>query len=287
MKIFAYFVLGFMLVALFGLFFNSGISARNDKYIKEVVLTEKGENTLENNKDPLFVERLFSLKDFMYNKTIVGTIVYSKTVIIDNQSVDIDINIDIYQTMPLMFDDKIKYYFHGIVNEFKSSLETTPYLTIIGYYENNITASSNEAAYVVKDLDFPIFGLNNTVTSNKLNKLNTAVFTYKNVELFELVLNEANGLETQFVLSEFENYPSDLNHFYDTVTKTLTVRSGGFLKPTKEQLLTLNESNYNYHIFEGQDQYNYLIWIYMGIYVVIVGVIISAIFIRKRIKKNA
>lgn len=287
MKIFAYFVLGFMLVALGGLFFNTGISARNDKYIKEIVLAEKGENTLENNRDPLFVERMFSLNNLMYNKTTVGTITYTNTVTIENTEVDLNITIDLYQTMPLMFDDGIRHYFHGVVSEFKSSLEDEPYLTIIGYYERDIKVGNNSVLYRVNNPNFPVFGLNHTITSSEVNKLNSAVFTYRDIKLFEIVLNESQNLETKYYLADFENYPTDLNHFYNTVNETLTVRSGGYQMPDEAQLQILNDNNYNFHIFKGQEQYNYLIWVYMGIYLVIVGVVLYFAVIRKRIKKNA
>src|SRR5690554_2592219 len=182
MKTYSYFILIIMMIILGGLFLNSGISARNDKYINDVILAEKGGNSLENNKDKLFVERMFALNSLIYNENIVGTIDYNNTISIDNMLVDVSISIDIYQTMPLIFDDNIKYYFHGIVNEFTSSLEDNPVVTIYGYYEENLGYDSNYVAYQVNNFDFPIFGLNNTITNSKVNHLKTAVFVYRNVE---------------------------------------------------------------------------------------------------------
>lgn len=286
MKIFTYFIVGFFLVALGGLFLNSGISARNERYINEVVLAEKGENTLENNQNPLFVERMFALNNLIYNETIVGTINYSNTVTINNEPVDINISIDIYQTMPLMFDDKLKYFFHGVVNEFKSSIEDNPNIRIYGYYERNVTAYDNYIYYNVENPNFPLFGLNNTITRNEVNLLETAVFTYKNVELFELVITKSRNLEFTYYLENMVNYPTDINAFYNKANEVLTVRSGGFQIPNEDQLLELNSHNYNFHIFKNQGKYNYLIFIYLAIYFVIVALVVYFVFIRKRIKKN-
>lgn len=286
MKTFSYFILIIMMIILGGLFLNSGISARNDKYINDVILAEKGGNSLENNKDKLFVERMFALNSLIYNENIVGTIDYNNTISIDNMLVDVSISIDIYQTMPLIFDDNIKYYFHGIVNEFTSSLEDNPVVTIYGYYEENLGYDSNYVAYQVKNFDFPIFGLNNTITNSKVNHLKTAVFVYRNVELFEIVLTDSNQLTTSYYLNEFENYPNDLLHFYNTVVDTLTVRTGGFKEPNLDELNKLNSLNYNYHILENQEQYNYLIYIYMGIYVIILLLIVYFVFLKKIIRKR-
>lgn len=286
MKTFSYFILIIMMIILGALFLNSGISARNDKYINDVILAEKGENTLENNRDKLFVERMFALNNLIYNENIIGTINYNNKVEIGNDIVDINISIDLYQTMPLIFEDDIKYYFHGVVNEFTSSIEDHPVVTIYGYYEDNLGYDSNYITYQVKDFDFPIFGLNDTITSSTVNKLNSAVFVYRNVELFEIVLNDSNEVSTSYYMNEFENYPNDLFHFYNTVIETLTVRTGGFNEPNLEQLAKLNSNNYNYHIFENQEQFNYLIYIYVGIYLVILFIIIYFVFLKKLINKK-
>lgn len=286
MKTFSYFILIIMMLVLGGLFLNSGISARNDKYINDVILAEKGENTLENNKDKLFVERMFALNNLIYNETIIGTIDFKDKINIENQEVDISISIDIYQTMPLMFDDEIKHYFYGIVNEFKSSLEDNPIISVYGYYEEDLSYERNYVYYQVRDLNFPIFGLNDTLTSNNLNPLNTTTFVYKNIELFELVLNKSNNLSNQYFLKDFKNYPSDIHHFYNTIKNTLSVRPGGFNEPNQEQLKILNDHNYNYHIFENQSQYNYLIYIYMGFYLLILGLIIYFVFLKKLFVKK-
>lgn len=286
MKTFSYFILVFMLLTLGALFFNSGISARNDKYINDVILAQKGENTQINNKNPLFIKQMFALNDLIYNESIIARINYDNTVVINDENVSISIEIDIYQTMPLLFDDNIKHYFHGIVNNFTSSVEENPFITITGYYENNVTKNDNYVSYQVRNLNFPIFGLNDTVTDSLVNPLNSAVFKYKNVELFEIVMKESNDLEFQFKLNEFDNYPVNLNSFYDIVVDNLTVRAGGFEKPNSDQILILNDYNYNYHIFEGQEQYNYLIYIYMAIYLLLVLIIVYFVFIKKHLKRK-
>lgn len=286
MKTFSYFILVFMLLTLGVLFFNSGISARNDKYINDVILAQKGENTLENNKNPKFVSQMFALNDLIYNETIVGTINYDSTILINDESVSLSIEIDIYQTMPLLFDDNIKHYFHGIVNKFTSSIAENPFVTITGYYENNITSDNNYISYQVRNLNFPIFGLNDTVTNSAVNRLNSAVFKYQDVELFEIVLHESNDLDFQFNLNELPNYPADLNGFYNVVVDNLTVRAGGFEKPNDEEVLILNGYKYDYYIFDNIEQFNYLIYIYMAIYLGIVLIIVYFVFIRKRLKQK-
>lgn len=279
MKTFSYIISIIMFAILAFLFYDSGISARRDKYISDVILANKTSNS-----DETFVASMFALEDLAYKTETIGTINYNNDIIVDDQSINLNISIDIYQTMPLVFEDTLQYFFHGVLTNFETSNDFER-LTLVSYYQTDISFERNYFNTNLTFSDFPMFSLNNTITSSELNLLDTVVFKYMDVELFEIVLNNSKDLPLAFVLNEFPNYPSDLNHFYNTFENILDVRAGGYKTPTEEQVLELNELGYNYQIFDDINQFNYLIYIYLGIYLVILGIYLYFVFIKKIIRR--
>lgn len=273
MKFFMKILYVLVFIGLAFIFLDSGKTARDDKYIKEVILKNKGENTLENNKDEDFVANMFALNGLIYRKDIVATIEYNENVEVNNKATDVYVNLDVYQVTGLNTNPLVKTFYNVVVNEFSLDGDTSYNPTITGNYELPIYYENKTSSFTVKNKNFPLFGLSNVTSGEKVNVLNSAIFKYNDVEFFEIILAKSVNEEvtTKFDLKTFPNYPleSEQNKMYDDIFKILDTKGGGFKIPTKDQVELLNEQGYNYHLFEGQNAYDYLIYIYVGIYAVI------------------
>lgn len=287
MKIFMKVLFGLALVVGGVLFFMSGKSARDEKYTKEVILANKGENNLENNQKESFVADLFAYNNLIYKKEKVGNIIFNETVLINDKESLVYINIDVYQVMGFYTDDILKTFFNGVLNEFSIDGKTGPLLTVTGSYEDPLAYEVNTQSFTIKNFNFPIFGLNDTVTSGKRNKLESVVFRLGKIEFFELVVNKSTTeLETKINLKDLPNYPTDETKMYEEVLETLDVSVGRLIFPTKEQTEKLNELGYNFKIFEGQEKYNYLITIYVVVYLILASVIVYFVYLKSYFNKK-
>lgn len=288
MKIFMKFLYAIAIIALFLIFFDSGRSARDKKYFKDVVLAEKGENNLENNKKEPFIGRLFAKNNLMYKQEKIGSVIYNDNIDINGEIKNISINFDIYQTLGFYIDETNVINYNGILNEFLVD-GIVQDIVIAGYYNRPISYDNNFMRYILKDRDFPIFGLNSLVTSSELNPLESVIFEYNKVELLELVFVKSysnKDLIETVNFTQLENYSDDNVNMYADVTSILRSKTGRFEYPNDEELLVLNELGINYHIFEGFEKYNYFIYIYSSAAIILASLSIYFVYIGPYLKKR-
>lgn len=280
------YVVAFLGIAF--IFVDSGKSARDDKYVKDVILKNKGDDTLENNQNPEFVANLFALNGLIYKTDIVMNINYSNKIEINETLVDVSVNIDIYQVLGFYTNPYVKSYFNAVINEFSIDGDTSAIPIITGNYELPVYYDNKTSSYEVKSKTFPIFGLSDIVNGTEKNSLNSAIVKYDKTELFEIVLEKSvsEELESKFYLKDSPTYPENLEQMYDDLFSILDSKSGGFVIPDEDKILKLNDLGYNYQIFKGQEAYNYLIYIYVGLYILILSFTTFFVYLKPYYKKK-
>lgn len=284
MKYFYYIILLIIIFLLGSFFYQGGISERNSKFIDETILLNKT-NDLSGNQDPTFISQMFALNNLVFKEDKIANIIFDDILTIGNENKQVYLVIDIYQTMPLAHTE-LDYLFHGIISEFRiNNLLNNP-LQITGHYENDLGNGKNRTTYNLTNYDFPLFGINDTFTNNEINKLETVIFSYQGTHILELDITKTLNITPSYKLKDFSGYPEDLNSFKDFLKETLSIGYVGYQIPNLDELNLLNENGFNFYVFSGQEAYDYFIYIYMGIYLVIVLIIIYFSIIRKRLKKK-
>lgn len=288
MKVFMKILSVIALIFLGVMVFNSGKAARDAKYIENVILVDKGSNSVHNNMKESFIADAFTLNGLMYKQNKVGNIEIMSYVNDNDKDKVMYLNINIFQVMGFFVSEEIPAQFQAIVNEFSvDAIERD--LKITGHYQDPLYGDNHKDYYVVENRNFPLFGINNTITNGKLNILESIVFSFKgekeDIEVLELVVNSSKSeLSEKEYLKDMPGYPADQNQMQDEITKVLTTKSGGFKIPTAEQVEALNELGYNYKLFEGQEKYNYLIYIYVGLYAILALVALYYLFFNEKLK---
>lgn len=290
MKVFMKILSVIALLFLGVMVFNSGKAARDAKYIEKVILADKGSNEIHDNMKESFVGDAFALNNLIYKQNKVGNIEMMARVTDNGKDKSVYLNIDIYQVMGFFISEEIPAQFQAIVNEFSVNAQAQN-LKLTGNYKEALHGENHKDYYTVENRNFPLFGINNTITNGKLNPLESIVFSFQgekeDIQILELVVDESKTeLSEKRYLKTMSGYPENEKQMQEDITNVLTTKSGGFKIPTEEQVETLNELGYNYKLFEGQDKYNYLIYIYVGIYVVVAGVALYFLFVNERIKNK-
>lgn len=290
MKVFMKILSVIALLFLGVMVFNSGKAARDAKYIEKVILADKGSNEIHDNMKESFVADAFALNSLIYKQNKVGNIEMMARVTDNGKDKSVYLNIDIYQVMGFFISEEIPAQFQAIVNEFSVNAQAQN-LKLTGNYKEALHGENHKDYYTVENRNFPLFGINNTITNGKLNPLESIVFSFQgekeDIQILELVVDESKTeLSEKRYLKTMSGYPENETQMQEDITNVLTTKSGGFKIPTEEQVEALNELGYNYKLFEGQDKYNYLIYIYVGIYVVVAGVALYFLFVNERIKNK-
>ncbi|HKL95321.1 MAG TPA: hypothetical protein VJ845_02705 [Haploplasma sp.] len=290
MKVFMKILSVIALLFLGVMVFNSGKAARDAKYIEKVILADKGSNEIHDNMKESFVGDAFALNSLIYKQNKVGNIEMMARVTDNGKDKSVYLNIDIYQVMGFFISEEIPAQFQAIVNEFSVNAQAQN-LKLTGNYKEALHGENHKDYYTVENRNFPLFGINNTITNGKLNPLESIVFSFQgekeDIQILELVVDESKTeLSEKRYLKTMSGYPENEKQMQEDITDVLTTKSGGFKIPTEEQVEALNELGYNYKLFEGQDKYNYLIYIYVGIYVVVAGVALYFLFVNERIKNK-
>lgn len=282
---FLYYIIISIVTIIFGLlFYETGKSKRNELYIKNHVLIN---NTFEDkDKYDLFISQLFALNNLVYNKEKIGSINFKETITKNDETYNLSLLIDIYQTMPLNHHNKLTYFFHGIVVEFKVNGESELPLNITGHYTDDLGYGQNHTTYVLTNYDFPIFGINNTITNDNLNSLETVVFTFNELYLLELNLEKSLNNNFSYDIKDFDNYPKDLKVFKNNLDDILSPNFNGYIIPNENEVQKLKMLNYDFHIFEGQEQYNHYIYIYMFVYIISASLFLYFTIIKRLFKKK-
>lgn len=290
MKVFMKILSVIALLFLGVMVFNSGKAARDAKYIEKVILADKGSNEIHDNMKESFVGDAFALNSLIYKQNKVGNIEMMARVTDNGKDKSVYLNIDIYQVMGFFISEEIPAQFQAIVNEFSVNAQAQN-LKLTGNYKEALHGENHKDYYTVENRNFPLFGINNTITNGKLNPLESIVFSFQgekeDIQILELVVDESKTeLSEKSYLKTMSGYPENEKQMQEDITDVLTTKSGGFKIPTEEQVEALNELGYNYKLFEGQDKYNYLIYIYVGIYVVVAIVALYFLFVNERIKNK-